>query len=53
MISRVPVLIVGAGPVGLALAGDLGDREPTDAGALIDAVRGEQISVKQQQEGVS
>jgi 2-polyprenyl-6-methoxyphenol hydroxylase-like FAD-dependent oxidoreductase len=30
-----------------------GDREPTDARALIDAVRGERISVKQQQEGVS
>jgi len=29
------------------------DREPTDAGALTDAVRGERISVKQQQEGVS
>ena len=29
------------------------DREPDDAGALIDAVRGERISVKQQQEPVS
>ena len=29
------------------------DREPGDAGALIDTVRGERISVKQQQEGVS
>ncbi len=30
-----------------------GDREPDDAGALIDTVRGERISIKQQQEGVS
>jgi len=29
------------------------DREPDDAGALIDAVRGERISIKQQQEPVS
>ena len=29
------------------------DREPDDAGALIDTVRGERISVKQQQEPVS
>ena len=30
-----------------------GDREPDDAGALIDTVRGETISIKQQQEPVS
>jgi hypothetical protein len=29
------------------------DREPGDADALIDTVRGERISVKQQQEAVS
>ncbi len=29
------------------------DHEPNDPGALIDAVRGEKISVKQQQESVS
>jgi len=28
---KVPVLIVGAGPVGLALAGDLGWRRPCNA----------------------
>jgi 2-polyprenyl-6-methoxyphenol hydroxylase-like FAD-dependent oxidoreductase len=41
--TRTPVLVVGAGPVGLALAGDLGwrgipcvliDREPAAARAL-------------------
>jgi 2-polyprenyl-6-methoxyphenol hydroxylase-like FAD-dependent oxidoreductase len=29
------------------------DREPADAGALIDTVRGERVSIKQQQEAVS
>ena len=38
--TDVPVLIVGGGPVGLALVGWRGNAPPDDLLALIDCVRG-------------